>query len=418
MKDNRIKIQKALALDNLSSVQIANKTGLSQPTVSRSLAELPVKKIGAGRATRFAWIEDSAEPIFQINPQGKAEKVAYFYRQPNQRCLVAFSQNNKTQAFTKLPHFMMDLIPSGFLAEIGLEQIHRLDSRVTMNSLHWSHQDFVYFLTHYGTDLSGNLMFGRHTVETWLHTEMPIVKEADYTKVVKELASGVNRGGWVVGKQPKFTCYNGTDHLLVKYTPKLDAHDPLAIRYKDLLVCEFLALQTLGQTGLAVSEAKLVQAERLYLQLKRFDRVGEKGRRGLISLKALADHYIGETQNWPLTADALFQQGVINEDEKNTIHLLYAFGAYIGNNDRHLANISFYFEDFELKGLAPIYDMLPMRLMPKNGELPSPKWQEPALFDVAPELVNQAKELAKYYIKRVFENYLISYDTKKLFNQG
>jgi len=242
------------------------------------------------------------------------------------------------------------------------------------------------------------------------------VREGDYGRVAQNLAATELALSFLGGNQPKFSCFDGQQHLMVKFSPKLDALNPVAMRYKDLLVCEFLALQTLEQVGIEVSQAKLVHSDRLYLQLKRFDRVGQKGRRGVISLAAIERHYIGKKQNWALTADELWRLGVIDEAARDKIHFLYAFGSLIGNNDMHLANISFFFDGFKVQELAPVYDMLPMILMPKQGELLDPKWQAPALLDVDYKIATQAKELSKHYIKRVFENYLISYDTKKLFN--
>lgn len=416
MNDNQKKLAKLLALDNLSSVQLAKQSGLSQPTVSRALKNLPVIQIGGGRSSRFAWIDETATTdIFIIDQSGEAQKCAQLFLQPNERCLF-MQADNQVESFSGLPYFLDDLVPRGFLAEIALTQIQRLDSRVSLAAASWTLNQLLYFLTHFGHDLPSQFVFGKYMTEKALYADQPIVREGDYGRITQNLAASDLALGFLGGNQPKFACFDGQQHLMVKFSPKLDALNPVAMRYKDLLVCEFLALQTLEQVGIEVSQAKLVHSDRLYLQLKRFDRVGLKGRRGVISLAAIERQYIGKKQNWALTADELWRLGVIDEQARDKIHFLYAFGALIGNNDMHLANLSFFFDGFKVQGLAPIYDMLPMVLMPKQGELLDPKWQAPVLLDVDYKIAAQAKELSKHYIKRVFENYLISYDTKKLFN--
>ena len=411
------KIQNALAQQNLSSVQIARKTDMSQPTISRALKNLPVIQIGAGRASRFAWIDAAPTDVFILNQQGEAQKQGQLFLQPNGRCLW-WPIAGEVEELAGLPYFFTDLIPRGFLAEMALNQIQRLDSRISLAAASWTPSEALYFLTHFGRDMPGHWLFGKVMTEAALYYQPKVVKEGDYGQLVLSLAESEAVFALLGGNQPKFSCFDGQHHLLVKYSPKLDALNPLAMRYKDLLVCEYLALQTLEQVGFVVSSAKLVHTDRLYLQLKRFDRVGAKGRRGVISLAALQAHYLGKKQNWALSADQLWQQGVIDEATRDKIHFLYAFGSLIGNNDMHAANITLFFDGQKVTGLAPVYDMLPTILMPKQGELPQPKWQAPALLDVEPAIAQQAKDLAKVYIKRVFENYLISYDTKKLFNQG
>ena len=48
------------------------------------------------------------------------------------------------------------------------------------------------------------------------------------------------------------------------------------------------------------------------------------------------------------------------------------FGAFIGNTDRHLGNLSYGFEGGRVGALAPVYDMLPMAYAPLGGgELPT-----------------------------------------------
>ena len=47
-------------------------------------------------------------------------------------------------------------------------------------------------------------------------------------------------------------------------------------------------------------------AHQLFLEVPRFDRIGERGRRGVVSLKALDDEFAGLAADWPKIAAALF----------------------------------------------------------------------------------------------------------------
>jgi serine/threonine protein kinase HipA of HipAB toxin-antitoxin module len=223
--------------------------------------------------------------------------------------------------------------------------------------------------------------------------------------------------GYLGGERPKFTAFTGMDHVLVKFSPKLDSKDVQALRYKDLLVCEQIALQTLSQAGLVVAQAKLVQSDRLYLQFKRFDRVNGKGRKGVLTLAALQQAYgLNSALSWPLVADQLFQQNVISDENRQVLHFVYAFAQLIGHKKMDARNLAFYFEEGKVLGLAPIYDVWPSRLWSESDETSKSDWTPPLLFDVEPRIAQQAKDLASYYYKRVFENYLVSYETKKRFN--
>ena len=107
----------------------------------------------------------------------------------------------------------------------------------------------------------------------------------------------------------------------------------------------------------------------------RFDRIGDRGRRGVVSLKALDDEFVGLAADWPKIVSALVQSGYLNESVYLQVQKLYAFGVLIGNSDMHTGNLSF-FVDAVTKSvpefsLAPVYYMLPMSLAPRpSGQIP------------------------------------------------
>lgn len=78
------KAQQALASDNLSASEIARISGLSQPTVSRTLQKMPVVKLGKGRGTRFALIDpDYLFNFYTVSEAGDILKTAQFAYQPD-----------------------------------------------------------------------------------------------------------------------------------------------------------------------------------------------------------------------------------------------------------------------------------------------------------------------------------------------
>lgn len=86
---HKSKLEQYLAYENLSSVQLAQRSGLSQPTVSRALKQLPVKKIGRGRSTRFALLQNP-EPLslFKVNQAGEIVPNGQLYLLTENRTLI------------------------------------------------------------------------------------------------------------------------------------------------------------------------------------------------------------------------------------------------------------------------------------------------------------------------------------------
>ena len=151
-------------------------------------------------------------------------------------------------------------------------------------------------------------------------------------------------------------------------------------RWRSLLICEHLAFQALNGV-LPTSHSHLLEVEtggvanQLFLEVPRFDRIGERGRRCVVSLKALDDEFAGLAADWPKIAAALVQSGHLNETVYLQVQKLFAFGVLIGNSDMHPGNLSFFVDDVTKPvpefTLAPLYDMLPMSLAPRpSGQIP------------------------------------------------
>ena len=121
-----------------------------------------------------------------------------------------------------------------------------------------------------------------------------------------------------------------------------------------------------------------VYGERAFLEVERFDRIGLRGRRGVISLGALDDEFVGERIGWSQSAAALLRARLIDADAARTLRWLNAFGAMIANTDMHLGNASFLYEGSARFELAPAYDMLPMFHAPVGNEVPARRFAPPA----------------------------------------
>jgi hypothetical protein len=70
---------------------------------------------------------------------------------------------------------------------------------------------------------------------------------------------------------------------------------------------------------------------------------------------------------------------LLTEEDAAHLRLLDAFGALIGNTDRHYGNISLLLVDDNWR-LSPTYDMLPMLYAPVNGEIVARDFQSRALL--------------------------------------
>ena len=103
-----------------------------------------------------------------------------------------------------------------------------------------------------------------------------------------------------------------------------------------------------------------------FLEVARFDRVGENGRRALLSLAALEAEFVGKAPApWPILVAELVEHRIVEAQALPLAQAYYAFGQLIGNTDMHPGNLSFVRDDARLYSLSPAYDMLPMAFAPR-----------------------------------------------------
>jgi len=405
-------IANALSHENLSSLAVSKRTGISQPTVSRLLKKLPVIKLGAGRSTVFALTYNNEPmPLRAIDSHGNFIELGDLYLQPGDRTLLV--NNGLHTDFEDLPFFLYDALPTGFLGAITLKNIVEEDPQLNTKSDTWTANQALHYLIHYGYDLPGNLVLGNRMAEKAASLIYNHIERMEYPSIASDINRAPDRiGSSVGGEQPKFTVFNGQHHLIVKYSPLISEDNPVATRHRDLILCEHLALKALQKNGIKAANSTLHYDDRIYLEIERFDREGVHGRRGITSLRMLDAEFVGQNGSWPEISKALWSQGMITEDSHREVEVAYAFGRYIANTDMHLGNFSFYLEGVTPGKPTPIYDMLPMAFMPKQGELIKRDFAIPRFINVAPESALKAQSAALDFWQSVTVHPGISEDFK------
>jgi hypothetical protein len=205
------------------------------------------------------------------------------------------------------------------------------------------------------------------------------VARNDYPRLAANAVKGEPPGSSAGGEQPKFTAFNAeqASHVIVKFSPK--GNNEVTQRWKDILIIEYHAGRVLGGHGFPVAGTNLFEMDgRLFLEIRRFDRIGKFGRLSMISLDMVGREFIGSgSGNWTRVMEALYNQGMVNHlDLQRTRELRY-FGQLINNTDMHLGNLSLSIKGEKFQ-LLPVYDMCSMGFAPKTGEVPP--------FDFQPDL--------------------------------
>jgi hypothetical protein len=257
--------------------------------------------------------------------------------------------------------------PQGFLGRAYARQ-HATGLGLPPDVRHWSDADALRALLHNGGDAVGNLLLGDLARDRFVGSSAPTVVDAgEYPRLATEALTNGETWSSAGGEQPKFCAYTKTGHVLVKFSVPDD--NPIAARWRDLLLAESLALETLAAGGVPAAISRVVDvAAQRFLELERFDRVGTHGRHALLSLASLDGEFVGSASApWPVVAAELARQQTITKQAYAGVTLLYAFGTLIGNTDMHAGNLSFMSDSGRPYELSPAYDMLPMAFSPTGG---------------------------------------------------
>ena len=378
----------------LSPGDLQRRLGISQPTLSRMIraAALDVVRMGRARRSRYAATREirhlgRAWPVHRVRDGGRIEQVAtlhalaprgWWWDAPAPpRWLV---EEHASGVFPDLPWFVEDLRPQGFLGR-AFARRHAAGLGLGTDPQRWNADDVLVALLAAGDDLPGDLVIGDEAVAVLQRArlgDIDAVPDEDRARRYEDLAAaalaGEVAGSSAGGEQPKFTtacrAANGqVRHVLVKFSPPLDT--AAGRRWADLLRSEHVAAEVLqAGGGPACRSTWCAGPQRVFLEVTRFDRVGAHGRRGVVSLLAVAMAHGVALDTWAAAADRLERTGWLSPGDADMLRVWWWFGRLIANADQHFANVSLWLDDRRPLALAPAYDMLPMHYRPTTaGEI-------------------------------------------------
>jgi DNA-binding transcriptional ArsR family regulator len=380
-----------------SAGELAAALKVSQPTVSRHLAQLGerVVRLGRGRATLYAMAREinpvgSTWPLYAIDEEGLPRLTGMLRALQGKSWVLEQAVPWETLRGGEYPHglfpdfpwFLDDLRPQGFLGR-AFARTYGRTLGLPPDPTRWDADAVLRALVQQGSDLSGNWVLGEEMLaeaQRQRMTPQSFVAEEERSESYPALAdstlAGELPGSSAGGEQPKFTARVGQSeedvrHVIVKFSG--GSGRPEDQRWADLLISEHVAATILSVHGIPASKTELIMgAGRVFLESTRFDRVGAHGRKGLSSLWALDGAFFGKPYtNWTSAATRLMESGWFCEEDAERLCVLWWFGNLIGNTDMHYGNVSLFLEANRPLALAPSYDMLPMLYRPDaEGRLP------------------------------------------------
>ena len=360
-------IRLLLSNSPMAARQLVEKTGLSQPTVSRALAALgnEVLRIGSGSSIQYVLRDTSrsfaSAPIFRVSEEGLIRELGTLI--PVRPDGFVIEQANGVVLHSDgLPWWMYDMRPQGYLGR-AYASTHAAALGLPANPEHWGDTEVIRALLVHGHDAIGNLLVGELARDRFIGmpAPLPVDRAVAYPALAASASAGDVPESSAGGEQPKFCTYSERGHVLVKFSTPDD--NPISERWRDLLLAEHLALSVLG-----VETNIFDFSGQRFLEAPRFDRVGQFGRRGVFSLRAIEAEFIGDASApWPSLVRRLVADEHVHADAVAGTALLWAFGTLIGNTDMHAGNLSFISGHDRPYHLAPAYDMLPMGFAPRSS---------------------------------------------------
>ncbi len=373
-------IRTRLSSGPLPARQLIESIGISQPTFSRALTELgdQIIRFGAARSIQYA-LRDTTRglpniPIYRINAEGLIRELGTLL--PVHPEGYVMSQRDGVRLHSDgLPWWLFDMRPQGYLGRAYAAR-HAAELGLPERLTDWTDTHALRTLMAHGHDVVGNLLLGDIARDRFINAAAPYPiteeqKVEEYARLALEAARGEIPGTSAGGEQPKFTAFvmtpDGPRHVIVKFSELEEG--PVSERWRDLLLAEHLALETLREAGIASAKTHIFDQDgQRFLEVERFDRIGNLGRQALFSLAALDAEFVGAgTGGWPSIAHRLAENGQIRKEAAAGADILWAFGTLIGNSDMHNGNLSFISEHGRPYNIAPAYDMTPMAFMPRTG---------------------------------------------------
>ncbi len=400
----------------MSAAQLMAMLDISQPTLSRTIQRLPHSvssfRIKGERTPRYALLRElplglaPRQRIYRHLSSGRIEPFADVEFLAGGATLER--QAGVTRLYEGLPPYMAFAAPSGFLGRQQAQEAARA-SGFPASLRDWHDDHRVVWLFTRGLNLPGNLVFGDAALQRELDLRelppTPAESKLDAYVAMASQLKGAAYGSSAGGEQPKFLWLTqDAGHVIVKFAKQ-------GSRMAELLPLEHLALRSLDEVGIPASRSRLLaQGDFVFLEVQRFDRVDLHGRIGLLSAGAVDDEYFGQRDSWSEFAARCQQARFLSAEDVRRVDTMAAFSELIGNSDRHFENISLLIrEDGEFLGLAPAYDILPMRYASLGGGVdPELTTLEPKVGTIGakPEVWRCAAEAADRFWRAAQEEVL------------
>ncbi|WP_165227122.1 HipA domain-containing protein [Aquisphaera insulae] len=280
----------------------------------------------------------------------------------------------------------------------------------------WNDDHQLISLALRGEDCVGDLILGEESLDRFLAGRPPQIGRADYPSLATGALAG-QPGSSAGGEHPKFAVYAEGRHVIVKFA---GGDGAAADRWRDLLVCEHVALEVLRDAGIPVPRSEWFDIDGTrFLQVDRFDRIGARGRRGVISLFALNCHFLGHVpENWSKAARHILEESHLRMAVEHADRMIWldTFGDLIANGDRHFGNFCFFTDEARHLTLSPtpVYDMLPMRFAPIDGTVIERPFtpRPPTALNV--HLWHEVAKQAVSFWSRLGEEHSLSSDFRRL----
>ena len=401
--------------------QVCAALKITQSTFSRQIKSIKpdIHIIGATKNTQYALKREvfnlgSSLPMFYLQQNGETIHAAdLLFIKPRGIYVKANLKTVNSKYYQMLPYFLDDLRPAGFLGRLIPKKHPELGFNTDIKN--WGEDTCIMYFTMLGWDLIGNILIGEKALALFNHKKQSqeflvnrSQREVTYNKLAEEVILLGAAGSSAAGEQPKFLAVVKSDNILmpvlVKFSPICDS--PVQKRRRELLEAEYIALTVLREKNKLAAEAELIKTpQRVFLETKRFDRLGMTGRYGVISLAALDNEFAGSGGTWRDIAKQLLELKIIDKKIYAEILFFYYFGICIHNTEMHSGNLSLYVEGERVIGLAPIYDMLPMAYAPVFEEVRVGEVQVPEVM-VPPQesgVYAEAKRIADIFWGRCCE---------------
>lgn len=386
-RDHASELVRALRDGPKTAAQLAAELGISQPTFSRTIqgmgARLTSFRVAGERTPRYALLR---QPLLGLNPRQR------IYRILSSGSIEPFADveflsgggtlerlGSAVRLYEGLPPYMTFAAPSGFLGRQLAQETAR-SQQFPISLKDWGDDHCVAYLFTQGLNLPGNLVFGDASLQLEIDFRAApptaIADKAAHYQAMAAALKAAAHGSSAGGEQPKFIgLTEDAGHVIVKFAKH-------GSRMAELLPLEHLALRSLAEMGVPASSTQLLSAgDYVFLEVKRFDRVGTRGRVGMLSAGSVDDEFFGKRDSWSEFAERCRQAKHLSAQDARHVDVMAAFSELIGNNDRHFENISLLIdEEGEYAAIAPAYDILPMRYASIGGGV------DPDFTPIAPKI--------------------------------